>query len=69
MGAGKHLAPGVQPYDGLNGVRIGALVGGILGVVPIIWWPTLGFGSMIAGAAVGGTLGYRWQRRDERRRR
>ena len=62
----KTLPEGVQPYDRINGVRIGALAGGVLGIVPAwIFWPA--FGWVLAGAAVGGLAGYLYQRREEGR--
>ena len=32
-----RLPPGRQPYDVLNGLRIGALVGGIVGAIVLIF--------------------------------
>ena len=62
------LPPGVQPYDRLVGARVGALAGGVLGIVPaVLMWP--GFGWVLAGAVLGGFAGYAWQSREERRRR
>ena len=60
--------PGHQPYDPLNGLRIGALAGGVLAVIPIA---LLGFGFawlMVVGAAIGGAAGYLRERRGMRRR-
>ena len=60
----KTLPPGVQPYDRLNGARIGALAGGVIGMIPAwIFWPA--FGWAIAGAVIGGLVGYLYQRSDE----
>lgn len=64
----RRLPPGTQPYDRLNGVRIGALTGGVIGLIPaVVWWPA--FWCLLAGAVVGGVVGYRWQVREERRNR
>lgn len=59
--------PGVQPYDSLNGARIGAITGGILALIPgaligppLVW--------LLAGAFVGGVGGVIWQRRENRQR-
>ena len=59
--------PGVQPYDSLNGARIGVIAGGILALIPgaligppIVW--------LVAGAFVGGLGGFVWQRRENRQR-
>ncbi len=58
--------PGVQPYDALNAVRIGALVGGVVGIVVSA---LLGgaFIVLIAGAALGALGGWGWHRRERRR--
>ena len=54
---------GQQPYDQLVGMRVGALVGGVVGVVAAIpsggaaWW------LIPIGAAVGGFAGHRLARR------
>jgi len=60
-------SPGVQPYDSLNGARIGAIAGGLLALIPgavlgppIVW--------LLAGAIVGGVGGFMWQRRENRER-
>lgn len=59
--------PGVQPYDSLNGARVGAIAGGILALVPgaIIGPPIM---WLLAGAFVGGVSGFFWQRRENRGR-
>lgn len=57
------LSPGVQPYDRLLGARVGALAGGVLGVIPAaLMWPA--FGWVVAGAVLGGIAGYLWQVRE-----
>ena len=58
---GYRLAPGRQPYDPLNGLRIGAFAGGILGAIAagvtrVVWF-------LPAGAVLGGTVGYWTERR------
>lgn len=63
---GPSYPPGHQPYDGLNGLRIGALAGGLLAVIPTAM---LGFGFgwlIVVGAVVGSAVGYVWERRDLR---
>lgn len=55
-----RLSPGRQPYDALNGLRIGAIAGGLLGgataaVTRIGWF-------VIIGAVIGGVIGYFWER-------
>ncbi len=59
--------PGHQPYDKLVGMRIGAIVGGIVGIVLLAVldgsfpWLILPF------TVAGGVAGYLWQAADERR--
>jgi hypothetical protein len=53
---GYRLPPGRQPYDPLNGLRIGAFAGGILGAIAagvtrFVWF-------LPAGAVLGGAVGY-----------
>ena len=55
-----RYAPGEQPYDRLNAVRIGALTGGVIGIVPAV---ILGAGYaflLLVGAAIGAYAGKRW---------
>lgn len=56
-----RLPAGRQPYDSLNGLRIGALVGGLVGaaVAAVARIPWL----ILAGAAVGGGVGFWFERR------
>ncbi|MCP3974003.1 MAG: hypothetical protein GY720_05865 [bacterium] len=58
-----RLPAGRQPYDGFNGLRIGALTGGILGIVAT---SLLSFSSIwltVVGAVVGALAGYRWEKK------
>ena len=56
--------PGEQPYDRLNGIRIGAIAGGIVGAIPaaiLQGW----FAMLIAiGAVAGAFLGGWWAQRE-----
>lgn len=57
------LPPGRQPYDPVNGFRVGAVVGGLVAVLITVG---LGFPSIwlaLAGAVVGGAIGYRSEKR------
>ena len=58
-----QLPPGRQPYDVLNGLRIGALVGGILGAIVMVvsTWDSLWV--LLVGAAIGGGVGLLYERR------
>ncbi|MEN8042133.1 MAG: hypothetical protein ABFR95_11580 [Actinomycetota bacterium] len=58
---------GVQPYDSFNGLRIGALAGGVIGILPAFVFPG-GFVWLVIGAAVGAAAGYLWERNDRAKR-
>ena len=54
--------PGHQPYDALNGLRVGALAGALLGVILTLL--TSGGAAMLIllGALAGAIAGYAWER-------
>lgn len=58
-----RLPPGRQPYDVLNGFRIGALVGGILGAIVMVVTSFDSLWVLLVGAVVGGAIGYVYERR------
>ena len=58
--------PGVQPYDGLNAIRIGAITGGILGIV-IAFYTGGAFVMLLGGVSVGALAGWGWHRRARQR--
>lgn len=60
------LPQGVQPYDRLNGLRIGALTGGVIALFPAIFLGGAPF-WLVGGALVGGLGGYVWDRRSHPR--
>jgi uncharacterized protein YcfJ len=58
-----RLPRGRQPYDPLNGMRVGAVAGGLLGVI-VTALTSIGFVWLVAlGAVAGGVLGYRYEKR------
>jgi hypothetical protein len=57
-----RLPPGRQPYDPLNGMRVGALAGGIVGAV-IAGLTDLGFWFVFLVAIVAAAVGYWTQKR------
>lgn len=59
MGSDR-LPAGPQPYDGINGMRIGALAGGLLGALlaAVADMPWL----IATGAVVGGGIGFWYER-------
>jgi hypothetical protein len=59
-----RLPPGHQPYDPLNGVRIGAIAGGLVGVFVAALTGFGGIGTVAAAALVGGGAGYAYQKRE-----
>jgi len=56
------LPPGVQPYDGLNGIRIGAITGGVVAILPAAILGGAPF-WLLGGAVTGGIAGYVWENR------
>lgn len=58
----RSLAPGEQPYDFANGIRVGGIAGALVGggVGMFTGWPAW----VLVGAVVGGIGGYAYQRRD-----
>lgn len=56
-----RVPPGRQLYDPLNGFRVGALAGGLLGA--LITAATRAPWFLLAGAAIGGAVGYLSERR------
>lgn len=54
--------PGKQPYDTANAVRIGALAGGILGVVVTVLTSVANVWLVALFAVMGGVAGY-WGKR------
>lgn len=62
-----RLPPGRQPYDALNGLRIGALAGGVLGVIATVLFSLANIGPTLAGAVIGGAAGYFSEKRKVKR--
>ncbi len=54
----EKLPPGRQPYDPLNGLRVGGLAGGILGAVFAAASDLVGFWFVLVAAAIGAGIGY-----------
>ena len=54
----SHLPPGRQPYDPLVGFRVGAIAGGILGVILVAISSLASFWVVLVAAAIGGAIGY-----------
>jgi len=57
----SRLPPGRQPYDALNGLRVGAFAGLVLGATAaaltrIAWF-------LLIGTIAGAIVGYAWERR------
>jgi len=68
MGEEPRYPAGVQPYDTMNGVRIGAIVGGIVGVGAAVLVGGAFAWLVIIGGGAGGAVGYVWERRAIARR-
>ena len=62
-----RLPPGRQPYDPLNGLRVGALSGGLMGAIATFATGAGYAWLVLVGAGVGGAVGYWFERRSLRR--
>jgi hypothetical protein len=61
-GGEQRLPPGHQPYDALNGLRVGGLAGALLGAV-VTAVTTVGLVWLVpVGAVAGAAAGYLYQR-------
>lgn len=62
------LPPGRQPYDPVNGFRVGGFAGGVsAALVFVALTGRLNIWVVLAGALIGGTIGYGRERRRIRR--
>lgn len=60
----SRLRPGRQPYDPLNGLRVGGLAGGVLGAI-VTAVASLGHPWLVVGGVlIGGAIGYWFERRE-----
>lgn len=68
MGSERDRRPpaGHQPYDPLNGIRIGAIAGGLLGMGLAAITSIGGIGTVAVAAVMGGAAGYAYHRRERR---
>ena len=60
------LPAGRQPWDPANGLRVGALVGALLGAAVTGLVGFLNFWAIAATAAIGGAVGYWSEKRRQR---
>jgi uncharacterized protein YcfJ len=65
----RPLPSGRQPYDPLNGLRVGALSGGLMGAVATATTSAGYAWLVLVGAVAGGATGYWYERRRLRRDR
>jgi uncharacterized membrane protein len=63
------MPAGRQPYDALNGLRIGAVAGALLGAIVALLFGSAMVWLILALGAIGGFLGYRFERRQIERER
>jgi uncharacterized protein YcfJ len=63
------MPAGRQPYDALNGLRIGAVAGALLGAIVALVLGSAMVWLILAIGAIGGYLGYRFERRQIERER
>jgi len=59
----RRVPPGSQPYDALNGLRVGALAGALAGAGVTAIVGTGAAWTVLVGAAMGGAVGFRSERR------
>jgi len=57
----QRLPPGRQPYDALNGVRVGGFAGLALGAIAAAVTHVPWF--LVIGVLLGAAAGYLWERR------
>ncbi len=62
----RSYPPGHQPYDAMNAVRMGALVGGVLGIALLAIVGVASAWMIIVFAVVGAVAGYVWHAAVER---
>ena len=55
---------GRPPHEAVNGLRIGALIGGVLGALVVWLFDVTSIWVVVAGAVIGGAYGYFSQRRE-----
>lgn len=56
-----------RPWEAVIGLRVGALTGGLLGALIMVLTDVTHFGIMVVAALLGGFVGWRSQRRNQRR--
>jgi uncharacterized membrane protein len=69
MGSRQNLPAGRQRYDVLTGLRIGAVAGALAGALLALLIGTGMVWLIVALGAVGGVLGYRFERHEIERDR
>ena len=63
----QSLPAGQQPYDALNGIRVGVIAGSLLGLIAVAVLGAAGMVVVLLLGAAGGVIGYAWERSDQRR--
>lgn len=53
------------PWDPLNGFRVGALTGGVVGVLVSVGLSVTPLGPLLIGTIGGGVIGYRSEKRKQ----
>jgi uncharacterized membrane protein len=69
MGTPRRLPAGRQPYDALTGLRIGAMAGALVGALVALIVGTAVVLLILLVGAVGGVIGYRFEKRQIDRHR
>ncbi len=65
---GTRLPPGATPWDTLNGFRIGALAGGLVGAAVAVLAGGATIPLILGGATLGAAIGYVVEKQRSRRR-
>ena len=58
MSRDKTYPAGHPPHDPINGLRIGGLAGGVVGVLVVAAFDVAAFWLVLVFAAIGGGVGY-----------
>lgn len=61
-------SPGRTPWDPVNGMRVGAMVGGLVGALAMTITGLANLWIVIGGGVIGGAVGFWSEKRNQRNR-